>query len=51
MALAKLLAEAVRELDAAQDTYDRKWARQRLAMLAEQTENTLVELGYTEKNG
>ena len=49
MALAKLMAEAVRELDAAQDTYDRKWARQRLTMLAEQTEDTLVQLGYVEK--
>ena len=49
MALAKLMADAVRELDAAQDTYDRKWARQRLTMLAEQTEDTLVELGYTQK--
>jgi len=49
MALAKMMADTVRELDSAQDTYDRKWARQRLTMLAEQTENTLEELGYTQK--
>ena len=49
MALAKLMAEAVRELDAAKDSYDRNWAMSRLMMLAEQTEDTLVELGYVEK--
>ena len=48
MALAKMMAEAVRELDA-EDIYDRAWARQRLTMLAEQTEDTLVQLGYVEK--
>ena len=49
MALAKMMAEAVRELDTAQDTYDRNWAMSRLMMLAEQTEDTLVQLGYVEK--
>jgi hypothetical protein len=49
MALAKLFSDAVKELNEAQDDYDRKWARQRLNMLAEQTNETFVELGYAEK--
>lgn len=46
MAMAKMFRDAVRELDAAQGDWDRKWARQRLDMLAEQTNDLLVELGY-----
>ena len=49
MALAKLFRDAVNELNAAQDDYDRRWAKRRLDMLAEQTDDTLVELGYVEK--
>lgn len=49
MALAKMFSDAVNELNTAQDSYDRKWAQQRLNMLAEQTNETLVELGYAEK--
>jgi hypothetical protein len=46
MALSKMFRDAVRELDAAQDDYDRKWALNRLRGLAEQTDDTLIELGY-----
>ena len=46
MAMAKMFRDAVRDLDAAEDDWDRKWARQRLDMLAEQTNELLVELGY-----
>ena len=45
MALAKLFRDAVRDMDSA-DEYDRKWARRRLEMLAEQTDDTLIELGF-----
>ena len=50
MALSKMFAKAVRELDTAKDEFDRNWARQRLMMLAEQTDDTLAELGYLEEN-
>ena len=49
MALSKMLAAAVRELEAAQDDFDRKWAMIKLSNLAEQTEDTLTELGYEEE--
>jgi len=49
LALAKMFSDAVKELNEAQDDYDRKWATQRLNMLSEQTDATLVELGYAEK--
>lgn len=39
-ALAGMMADAIRELNAAQDSYDRKWATQRLTMLAEQYAET-----------
>ena len=35
-AIAGMMADAVRDLNAAQDDYDRRWATQRLTMLAEQ---------------
>ena len=46
MAMARMFRDAVNELNAAEDSYDRKWAKQRLDMLAEQTNDLLVELGY-----
>ena len=46
MALAKMFRDAVDELNAAQVEYDRKWAKRRLDMLAEQTNDTLIELGF-----
>ena len=49
MALSKMFRDAVRELDAAEDRYDRKWALGKLRSLAEQTDDTLVELDYKEK--
>ncbi len=49
MALAKMFSDAVKELNEAQDDYDRRWAKRRLDMLAEQTNETLVELGYFPK--
>ena len=49
MALAKMFRDTVRELDAAQDDYARKWAMIKLRNLAEQTDDTLVELGYEQK--
>jgi hypothetical protein len=49
LALAKMFSDAVKELNDAQDSYDRKWATQRLNMLSEQTDATLVELGYKTK--
>ena len=48
MALSKMMAAAVRELEAAQDDFDRKRAMIKLGNLAEQTDRTLVELGYEE---
>ena len=51
MALAKMFRDAVRELDAAQDDFDRKWAMIKLRNLAEQTDDMLVELGYQEVSG
>jgi hypothetical protein len=49
MALSKMFAAAVRELEAAEDDFDRKWAMIKLRNLVEQTEDTLVELGYEEE--
>jgi hypothetical protein len=49
MAMAKMFRDAVRDLDTAEDEWDRKWARQRLDMLSEQTNELLVELGYEEE--
>ena len=49
MAMARMFRDAVNELNAAEDEWDRKWARQRLDMLAEQTNDTLRELGYEEE--
>lgn len=46
MAMAKMFRDAVREMNAANDEWDRKWAKQRLDMLSEQTDELLVELGY-----
>ena len=49
MAMARMFRDAVNELNAAEDQWNRKWARQRLDMLAEQTNDTLRELGYEEE--
>ena len=49
MAMARMFRDAVNELNTAEDEWDRKWARQRLDMLAEQTNDTLRELGYEEE--
>ena len=49
MAMARMFRDAVNELNAAEDEWDRKWARQRLDMLSEQTNQLLVELGYEEE--
>ena len=49
MAMAKMFRDAVREMNAADDEWDRRWGKRRLDMLAEQTDDLLVELGYTEK--
>ncbi len=46
MAMAKMFRDAVREMNTANDEWDRKWAKQRLDMLAEQTNDLLVELGF-----
>ena len=46
MALAKLFRDAVRDLSTAEDEWDRKWAKRRLEMLAEQTDELLIELGF-----
>ena len=35
-AIAGMMRDAVRELNTAEDDYDRKWAERRLTMLAEQ---------------
>lgn len=48
MALAKMFRDGVRELNS-DDEFTREWARQKLNMLADQTDDTLVELGYAEK--
>ena len=39
-ALASMMSERIRELQAAEDDYDRKWAMDRLVSLAEQFEET-----------
>jgi hypothetical protein len=44
-ALAQMMRDAVRELENAQDEYDRKWAEGRLSRLAEQTTAMLIEYG------
>ena len=37
-AIAEMMRDRIRELQAAEDDYDRKWAMDRLVMLAEQFE-------------
>ena len=39
-ALASMMSERIRELQAAEDDYDRKWAMDRLIMLADQLDET-----------
>ena len=39
-AIAQMMRDAIRDLDAAADDYDRNWAMSRLMMLAEQLEET-----------
>lgn len=51
MALAKMFRDAVREMNAAEGDSDRDWAARRLNLLCEQTNDTLVELGYQEVSG
>ena len=48
MALAKMFAKAAVELNTAEDEWDRDWAARTLMSLAEQTADTLAELGYEE---
>lgn len=45
MALAKMMRDKIRELDS-DDEHTRKWARRTLDSLADQTDDTLAELGY-----
>jgi len=49
MALARMFRDAVNELAVADNDADRVWATRRLMLLSEQTDNTLAELGYAEK--
>ena len=49
MALAKMFRDTVREMNAAENDSDREWAVRRLELLSEQTDDTLAELGYEEK--
>ena len=49
MALAKMFRDTVREMNAAENDSDREWAARQLNMLCEQTDDTLVELGYEQK--
>ena len=46
MAMAKMFRDAANEMAAAQNDAERVWATRKLMMLAEQTESTMVELGY-----
>jgi hypothetical protein len=39
-AIAEMMQDRIRELQAAEDDYDRKWAMDRLIMLADQLEET-----------
>lgn len=45
MALATMMRDKIRDLDSADD-WDREWAVKCLKMLAEQTDETLVEFDY-----
>ena len=38
--IAEMMSDRIRELEAAQDDFDREWAMKRLVMLAEQFEET-----------
>ena len=38
--IAEMMRDAIRDLEGAQDDYDRDWAMKRLVMLAEQFEET-----------
>ena len=49
IALSKMFRDATRDLATAQNDAERVWATRKLMMLAEQTDETLVELGYNEK--
>lgn len=49
MALAKMFRDTVREMNAAENDSDREWAVRRLDLLCEQTDDTLAELGYEQK--
>ena len=46
MAMTKMFRDAANEMAVAQNDYDRVWATRKLMMLAEQTDELLVELGY-----
>ena len=39
-AIAEMMRDAVRQLEGAEDEYDREWAMKRLVMLADQLEET-----------
>jgi hypothetical protein len=47
MALAKMMRDEIRNLDS-DDEFTREWATRFLKGLADQTDATLAELGYTE---
>jgi hypothetical protein len=46
MALAQMMRDAVNELAAADNDADRVWATRNLMMLAEQTDEALINYGY-----
>ena len=49
MALAQMMRDKIRDLDS-NDEFTREWALKSLQRLAEQTDRTLVELGYEEES-
>ena len=49
MALAQMMRDAVNELAAADNDADRVWATRNLMMLAEQTDEALINYGYQHK--
>ena len=49
MALAQLMRDAVNELARADNDADRVWATRNLMMLAEQTDQALINYGYQHK--
>ena len=49
MALTKMFRDAANEMALSQNDADRVWATRKLMMLAEQTDDVMIEFGYEHK--